>query len=278
MTTASLNYTGRKRITRKQFSVTHSVGNDAADEFVLSVWIDPKLIDKIDGADVIVLDMVNRADHERFNLKVTESQTVRPKYFLRESRPRYRLSVVQREGDTPGKIKTSSPEFRLIFPDDEVYDDEDKNRPTAELKEEKETFFNLEERDDLGAMLWKVDFSDFGCIQVLINKRLLEVYDGDQKNPMMRGFMLPAIVREIFSGIFMRAKSKEIIEGEESEKWFTWAQYIMEEPLPDVDFTEDDQISKEWLDWLDSLLIDFSERRFGGKFTLLGAMEDYISD
>lgn len=278
MTTASLNYTGRKRITHKQYSVSHSVGNDAPEEFELSIWIDPKLLEKVNGSDVIVLDMVNRADHERLDLKIIESQTVRPKYFLRESHPRYRLSVVQREGDMSGKIRTSSSEFKLILPDDEDDEGKGKYKPTIELREEKEKFFNLKESDDLGAMLWKVDFSDLGNIQVLINKRLLMIYDGEQKNPMMRGFILSAIVREIFSGIFMRTDSIDTIVGEESGKWFLWAEFVMEELLPGGEFTEGEQISSEWLEWLDNLLIEFSESRFGGQYTLLEAMEDYISD
>ena len=103
-------------------------------------------------------------------------------------------------------------------------------------------------------------------------------FDGDQQNPILRGFMLPAIVREIFTGIFMRTGTIETIQGEDSELWFKWAEYVMEEPLPTDAFSDVDQISDEWMDWLDRLLVAFSAKKFNGKRTLLAAMEEHISD
>jgi len=278
MTTASLNYTGRKRINRRQFDVGHRSGVDEDEALEIDVWVDPKVLSEVEDSDAVVLDLVSRADHERFVLSRQESQTLRPSNFDQASKPRCRIAIVDRDGEDPGKIKRSSAEFVLIPPPDADTEHKDKFRTVKKLIEEKETFFEPEESDEIGAIPWKVDFVDVGEVRILINSRLMAMYEGDQKNPVLRAMMLPSMVREVFMGIFLRTNSASDVEGCESGKWFQWAQFIMEDEPPIEPFKADIGIATEWLDWLDRLMDEFSARRFDGHRTLLSKMEEHLGD
>jgi hypothetical protein len=278
VTAASLNYTGRKRLNRRQFDVSHRTCIDEHDYLEIDVWVDPKILSEVEDSDAVVLDLVSRADHERFTLNRQETQTVRPSKFGPGSRPRCRIAIVDRDGSTPGMIKKSSSAFVLVPPPDNDDEQKDKFRAIKKLAEAKETFFEPEESDDIGALPWKVDFEDVGEVRILINSRLMALYDGDRKNPALRAMLLPAMAREVFTGILMRAESVSDIEGCESAKWFQWAEFIMDEDLPAEPFKGDIGIAVEWLDWLDRLMNEFSARRFDGQHTLLSKMEAYTND
>ena len=141
MTTASLNYTGRKRISRRQFDIRHRSSIDEHDSLEIDVWIDPKILGQIEDSDAVVLDLVSRAEHERFILKRQETQTLRPSTFSRGSRPKCRIAIVDRNGPIPGMIRGSSSEFVLIPPADDDAEQKDKFRAIKKPAEAKETFF-----------------------------------------------------------------------------------------------------------------------------------------
>lgn len=275
MTTASLNFTGRSKIGSKQFRVSHDSRRYGADDFKLVVTVESNLLKHVYDTDALVLDLINRGDHERFILDSVESQTVLPAYFKPESRFKYRLSIVDVNGNSPGRIKKSSQEFSLVPPPEDTHDDKNTYDKRIEKSEITETFFNPIESDAIGGMLWKVNFQDVGEVEILINSRLLAIYSGDKRHPFLRGFMFPAIVAEVFSGLFMRVSAVSDLAETETEKWFKWAQFIMNEPMPDDQFFDDGLVAKTWLDWLERLLDEFSGRPAVGSKTFLDAMEDF---
>ena len=275
MTTASLNYTGRKRILRKSFDVSH-LPND--ERLNLAIWIDPSIIASVTESDSLVLDLVARADHERFDLKLLESQEIESSKFEEDSKLRIRLAIVDRKGDSPGKIKNSSEEFRLTKPTDDP-DASITTKPTTEIRPVTETFFDLKESNKLGSLLWRVDTSIEGETQFLINSRLLAIYGDSKHHPLLRGHVLPAMVREMFRGVFMNIKSLSELQGSDDSKWFRWGEFMLQEPVPSIDFWDEEGVSGEWLEWLDRLIEEFSARKFvNGKETLLQAMENYSND
>jgi len=278
MTTASLNYTGRKRIFRKQFDVVHALDTSGDNQLNLAVWVDPKTLAAVEISDSLILDLVARADHERFELKLLESQEIESRTFELNSKVRFRIAIVDKKGESPGRIKNSSEVFRLAKPVDDP-DPSITAKPVIEVRQVTETFFDLKESDKLGSLLWKVDTSIEGETQFMINSRLLAIYDDNMHHPLLRGHVLPAMVREMFSGVFMKIKSPSDLQGSDDEKWFRWAEFILQEPLPECDFSDAASVSVDWLEWLDRLIEEFSTRKFvNGKETLLQAMEGYSND
>jgi len=274
MTTASFNYTGRKRINRKQFQVTREILGGDSNLVELNIWVDQKLLESVEEGNSVVLDVMTRG-HERFELQSVESQSVSPDYLDRETAARYRLSIIDSGGEDVGKIRKSSDELKLV----PVLDDnENKKRvsPVTQVQEREEKFFNPEESDNIGSQLWKVEFNDCADFQVLINSRVIELYDGDKHNPVLRAHILPPIVREIFGGLFMRNPDLDALQDTDAENWFRWAQYVTKESCPDAGFKSDEAVSDEWLTWLDELVETFAAARFvNGKHTLLEAMEEH---
>lgn len=275
MTTASLNYTGRKKIRQKQFNC---VLEDGAD-YKVSVSMDKSLVKAIDKNDSIVLDIKLRAKHQRFDLEVAENQTVFPTLFKRDSKPRYRLSVVDKDASASGRIKLSSEEFFLTtkhaIPDKKR---KKKVKPVTVVKVEPTPFFSPQESDELGELPWKVDVHDVGDVQVFINSRLLASFNGDYKNPILRAMVFPPMVRQIFEGLFLRTNSMDDLIGTESEKWFTWANIVLDVDAPEEQFHQEGMLSEHWASWLDELIEAFVSQRIAGTATLLTQMEEFLSD
>lgn len=269
MTTASLNYTGRKRIRRKEFDIVWKVSDS---EVGLEVTMTDKLLKAIGSDQDIVMDITEKADHERIELERKPSQYVVPRRFASDSRPKFRVVVVERSGDSPGRIRYSSEEA-LLKPLSER-DNADKNDVGSTGHAEKSvSFFSLQICNEIGSQLWNIS-ADSGSVTVRINKRLMDYFNGDKNNPVLRAFFIPAMVREVFLRLFASGASLEELDPD-ALVWFTWAEEFAQEPVPNDRFIYDNEVSSDWLEWLDKVVDRLTDRRlFNGK-TLLGALEEY---
>ena len=195
MTVASINYTGRKRIKQRQFSCKLVRGDEENVISKVTVELSKSLMQLVENEDILVLDIISRADHERFELNVVSNQVIETSLCNSGAKARYRISLVETSLNRKGSIRASSEEFFL----NSGIRKKVRGKKTGEkVKEEisvPENFFKPVESDDLGEQLWKVHCEDEGEIVVYINRRLMNALDNDSKNPILRAMMFPPMVR-----------------------------------------------------------------------------------
>lgn len=278
MTVASVNYTGRKRIKQRQFSCKLLRDEDLADISKVSVELSKGLMQLVEDEAILVLDIVNRADHERFELSVIPNQTITTVLCSKGSKSRYRLSIVETISDRKGAIRASSEEFFLSSGVRKKVRGKKTGEKTKEEINVPENFFEPVESEELGEQPWRVHCEDEGEVIVYINRRLMNALDNNSKNPILRAMMFPPMIRTIFEGIFMRAQSVETIINSDSEKWFKWAKYLLGEDYPSEDFFTNSGVNEIWTEWLDKVLEEFCSRSNSANQTLLSALEAELHD
>ena len=273
MTHANFNYTGRNEIVDSQYKVFAINNKSTVKGVFYKIELDEKFINSFSTEDsVLVLDARKRDKFERVVLDQKLKQQIHMSSFQKENKPDLRISLVSKDDDKNGLILLSTRAFKE---NNGKQHNPRKNKKKQIEIEEEYNFFNTERSDEIGEQLWKLDWSNGTDVTILINERLEDMFMCDMKNPMLRGFILPSIVKSIFQEIFLRFNTFEEIKDHEICNWFLWGSTVTSHKIPCEGFKEGDF----WLAWLDNVLADFcDEKRGKEQLSLISSMEKYVGE
>ena len=102
--------------------------------------------------------------------------------------------------------------------------------------------------DDIAPRAWKLDVRDDDYPVVYVDKRIPDTRTWVKTDPIFVGFVLPAIVAQVFDDIFQQTAEPD---ADWIKDWFAWADALMPGNKPPFGATH-----RERKDWIE-LLIEF---------------------
>ncbi len=115
--------------------------------------------------------------------------------------------MVSNDNEDKGKVLAATNFFSAL---------ESKNHEMG--PEKRNDFFDIERSDSLEGLAWRVDWEDPDNPRVTVNGKLFDKGYGPHSKEL-RALILPAIVREIVTGLVFRIENDDLQEDCMSYKW-----------------------------------------------------------
>ena len=255
------NYTGRKRIRqRPELFTISAIARTASDAAFQIKWDISQILSQTkltkSSNHILVLDAMFLGNTRRFELP--ESSALE-KIIINDCPDDalidFRLKLVSTDEPNRGALLAATAWFKLKGG---VGDN-----PGGSVSS---GFFKLNLSDSLGDQIWKINWAASDDPQVFLNRKYHNKY---KDSPTLRCHLFPEIVRGILLGILFRNDDVEAIEeGTGADDWLTFIEQKLDVPLRG----ESAQVAQEpeaRLDFIDSIVTDFTERKWGNGKSLL---------
>lgn len=234
-----LNYTERKRITQDRITISLSRRKGLAESFSASVK--PDGLNLPDAAKIYV-EAYHRTDYVRYSLGTVGN-------------PRLPEYTGLPDLAHPGDLK-----FRIIVVDETaehglILASADGIRPTVEYEKQSILPVKIE---DLGRQVWKLDFTGDEPVLVL-NERLPNINNLPSTDPRFRLYILPAVLREVFSHMYFIDRIEDLEEPAVSwhRNWLDFAKRFLPDKTRWPQRSDDEFSSEDVTDWIDRLELEF---------------------
>jgi len=234
-----LNYTERKRITQDRITISVTRRKGLAESFSASVKLDGL---NLPDAAKVYIEAYHRTDYARYVFG-TVGNPILPEYtglsdLARPSDLRFRILVVD-EAVEHGLILASA----------------DRIRPTVEYEKRSILPVVIE---DLGRQVWKLDFTGDEPVLVL-NERLPNIHNLPSTDPRFRLYILPAILREVFSHMFFVERIEDLEEPavDWHRNWLDFAKKILPHEADWPQRSGDEYSSEDVTNWINLLEREF---------------------
>lgn len=233
------NYTDRKRITQDRITVSLTRRKGLAESFSASV--------KLDGLNLpeeakVYIEAYHHTDSARYPFGTVVSPLLPDDTSLSNlAHPedlKFRILVVD-ETTKRGLILASA----------------DRIKPTSTY--DKQSILPVE-IGDLGRQVWKLDFNGDQPVLVL-NEKLPNVLNLPTTDPRFRLYILPAVLREVFSYMFFVDKVEDLAEPavEWHKNWLSFAKRFLPYDTAWPEKSGDDYDSGDVSGWINVLEREF---------------------
>ena len=234
------NYTDRKRITLDRISIDISKKDNNTEYFTANIKLDDMALP--DSAKVYV-EAYHRTNLMRYGFGsvgvISSPEDTDLSQLANYENLRFRIIVVD-ESNERGLLLASA----------------DKIRPTAAYLKRSILPVSF---DDLGRQVWKVDYSGDEPL-LLLNERIPNIHNVARTDPRFRLFVYPAVVREIFTYMFLIDKVNDIDEPEQEWhiNWLRFAKrFITDDSFSQAELYDDEFNSDDVLNWIDKIVDGF---------------------
>lgn len=248
---ATYNYTNRNTIRQKDCHVT--IIEHTPEQMHVKLSLDLEKIN-LEPEQALVLEAIYKGIY--FRQKLVSPKPDNDIYidgFPENSNPSFRIKLLPTFDGGNGQILSASKFFKAT--------------KSEEDKEIQNNFLRFTYSDAIGGQIWSIDWEDSLNPIIYINKDFAEQYE-IKTDARVHAFILPAILREILNGIFLRFNSIE--ELDERSQSFRWLKFCDKKltgwSMPD-DEEWDDKIKLAEL--ADQAVFHFSEKKWDGNRTLL---------
>lgn len=247
---ATYNYTDRGTIRQKDCHISIESHNN--EQMHIKLFLD---LDKINLVDeqVLVLEALYKGMYFRQKLINPKSDNdIFIDNFPENSNPSFRLKLLPYLDGNDGQILSATKFFKATRSEDD--------------KEIQNNFLSFRFSNAIGGLIWQIDWEDEQNPEIYINKDFADFYD-IKTDVRVHAFILPAILRELLNGIFLRFDSlDEIDERSQAYRWLKFCDKKLRWSMPDDE------------DWVDKLKLSelteqavrkFSDEKWFGNRTLL---------
>jgi hypothetical protein len=255
---ATYNYTNRSNIRQKDCHVT--IIEHTPEQMHIKLSLDLEKID-LRAEQALVLEALYKGIYFRKKLiNPKQDNDIYIDGFPENSNPSFRVKLLPQINGGNGQILSASKFFKAT--------------KSEEDKEIQQNFLSFTYSDSIGDQIWKIEWEDPENPLIYVNKKFAEQYE-IKTDARVHAFMLPALLREILNGIFLRFNSIENID--ERSQAYRWLKFCDRKlttwSMPD---------EEEWNDKLklselaEQAVYLFSEKKWDGKRTLLEKFLDKI--
>lgn len=247
-----LNFTGRRRIPKSNIGLRVRTANGAPVLDVLRLDLDQLRL--TDDAD-IVIEAYRQTSYMRFGAGTVGAPSLPTGRLLHEFEApdavRFRVKVVG-AGDDEGKILAAADQLRASLEGDD---------------EEPQTSLLTIVPEDLGHVLWRLDFADEEP-KLEVNKRVGD-WRGFALQPTFTAFVLPEALRQIATWTLRNLELFEEGDGTPIAGWVAYLSELGHDPR-DVSDAEDQEL------WVEDVVGHFGrEHRF---LNLVGALTGEVDE
>ena len=248
---ATYNYTNRNNIRQKDCHVT--IIDHTPEQMHIKLSLDLEKID-LTSQQALVLEALYKGIY--FRKKLINPKPDNDIYindFPENSNPSFRIKLLPQIGGGDGQILSASKFFKAT--------------KSEEDKEVQHNFLSFTYSDSIGGEIWKIEWEDPENPLIYINKDFAEQYE-IKTDDRVHAFILPAILREVLNGIFLRFDSPEDLD--ERTQAYRWLKFCDRKltgwSMPD---------EEEWKDKIklselaDTAVHLFCKKKWDGNRTLL---------
>lgn len=243
-----LNYTERKKIVRKQFSIILIRQNGS----VVSFYLDRLDIDDmgLPGDARIYVEGYYRTERKHFDFG-TVARRVHP--------PSCNLTDMAYPENLKFRILIVNPaDNKILAQADRITPEETQKKPILPV-----------EFKDLGNRIWCIEYEgDEGAPILCINSKIPNIQNIAKQDPQFLIYVYPAVVREILTHMVFIDKITSPIDPavEWHANWLKFSRILNVQPLENLNHTENSNFDKdEALKWIEEVVETFSNK-YTGKF------------
>ncbi|MAW90588.1 MAG: hypothetical protein CL575_10940 [Altererythrobacter sp.] len=253
MTAASLNFTQRRKIKSTFVDIRILERTEA---FIrVRVAADAKVLNSAEDYR-LVLDGFDRGRHQRHTISNPAGDDLDFTGFPSDASLRFKVRQVARGADE-GRVIAATADIRPV---------------EIEGKVQREPFIKPD-LDDLGALPWCIQWDEDVADPRLVLNRRLEDQFGTWKNPVLQALYLPAMLRELLTGLICRVESEdELDDGTLGGRIITFCKERFDAEIPLGAFNGSEGNTDEWLRWADECVVAFAETKWRKGKTLFDLM------
>lgn len=248
---ATYNYTNRSKIRQKDCNIM--IIDHDENQMQIKLSLDLEKIN-LEPDQVLVLEAIYKGIYFRKKIiSPTPEEDIYIDGYPENSNPSFRIKLLPDIDKGNGKIQSATKFFKATRAEDD--------------KEEQKNFLSFKYLNTIGGLIWQINWEDEMNPEIIIKKDFADKYE-PKTDVRVHAFILPAILREILNGIFLRFNS--IDEIDERSQAFRWLKFCDRKltgwSMPDED---------EWNDKLkltqlaEQAVFLFSEKKWDGNRTLL---------
>ncbi|WP_454598146.1 hypothetical protein [Qipengyuania sp. SM2507] len=252
MTAASLNFTQRRKI--KSAFVDIRVLDRTESYIRVRVGVDAKVLKT--GEDYrLVLDGFDRGRHQRHTIATPAGEDLDFAGFPSDASLRFKVRQVATGADE-GRVIAATADIRPV---------------EIEGRIQREPFI-VPALEDLGALPWCIQWDDVANPRLVLNRRLEEKF-GSWRDPVLQSLYLPAMLRELLTGLIRRVETEEDLdEGTLGGKVVAFCKERFDAELPSGAFGGPDGNPDDWLEWAEHCVVEFAETKWRRGKTLFDLM------
>ena len=253
MTAASLNFTKRRKI--KSAFVDIRVLARTESYIRVRVSVDAKVLLADEGYRLVV-DGFDRGRHQRHTIPSPAGADLDFTGFPLDASLRFKVR----------QIAIGSDEGRVIAATADIHPVEIEGKVLREP-------FIVPELEDLGALPWCIQWEgDVADPRLVLNRRLEDKF-GSWRDPVLQSLYLPAMLRELLTGLICRVESaEELDEGTLGGRIIAFCKERFEAELPTGPFGGPDGNLDDWLKWAEDCVVEFAETKWRKDKTLFDLM------
>jgi hypothetical protein len=254
MTASSLNFTERRRI-KLNFVDVHLL--ERSENYIrVRVAVDEKVLSF--GQDYrLVIDAMDRGRHQRHLIDNPAGEDLDFTGFPIDASLRFRVRQVA-TGEEEGKVLAATADIRPV---------------EIESNVEREPFL-VPEIEDLGPLPWRIDWEgDVANPRIVLNSRLEDHFGGTWRHPGLQALFLPAMLRDLLTGLICRVPSYEELDDETlGSRIMEFCKDRFEVTVPSGSFRSFEGVNEDWLKWAEDCVVQFSETKWRKGSTLFDQM------
>lgn len=253
---ATYNYTNRSNIRQKDCHVT--IIDHTPEQMHIKLSLDLEKID-LRPEQALILEALYKGIY--FRKKLINPKPDNDIYidgFPENSNPSFRVKLLPQIDGGNGQILSASKFFKAT--------------KSEEDKEVQQNFLKFKYSDAIGGQIWRIEWEDPENPLIYINRDFGEQYE-IKTDARVHAFILPAILREILNGIFLRFDSLD--ELDERSQAYRWLKFC-DKKLPVWSMPSKD----EWDDELklseltEQAVQQFSDKKWDGNRRLIDKLLD----
>jgi hypothetical protein len=249
MTSASLNFTNRRKI-KSNFVDIRVI--ERTDSFIrVRTSVDSKVLQTSEDYR-LVLDGFDRGRHQRKTISNPTGEDLDFTDFPVNAALRFKVRQIA-VGANEGRVLAATADIRPVEIEGTVL-----RQP-----------FLVPELDDLGALPWRIEWAgDVANPRIVLNQRLEEKF-GSWRNPVLQALYLPAMLRELLTGLVCRIQSPDELDEETlGGRIIAFCKDRFEAQLPATPFQGSEGTEEDWLTWAEDCVVEFAETKWRNDQTL----------
>lgn len=253
MTSASINFTNRRRI--KSSFVEIRVIERSASFIRVRTSVDRRVLQS--GEEYrLVLDGFDRGRHQRHTISNPAGVDLDFTGFPVDATLRFKVRQIA-IGANEGKVLAATADIRPVEIEGAVL-----RHP-----------FIVPDLEDLGALPWRIIWEgDVANPRLVLNRRLEDRF-GNWRHPDLQALYLPAMLRDLLTGLICRVETPEDLDDETlGGMVFAFCRERFDAQLPVAAFQGPDGAMEDWLNWAEECVVQFSETKWRKGQTLFDQM------
>jgi hypothetical protein len=254
----TLIFSGRQKINSKDCQI--EIVEHSDDHLIIKVKLNLATVVVKEDQELIIEAVYTGGYYDRKSIyDPREINEIRFSGFPRGASVKYRAFIVDKSPQKLGEI-VSSTRKRLKAVNDKS------NRT-------KKTILDWELSDEIGSEIFRISWNDIQNPEILFNLNLSQFLQ-DPEHPIIGGLVVPSIIREMLTGIFMEFDSYSSIDGGSfAQNWVKFFdENIVHWSIPNDNDWKDKVFMREQVD---ILVREFVNTKWLGTKTLL---ENYIDN